>query len=173
MRSLSGALSAALAAPVQRPAVLVEIGFDPVRRWSSHGTVAWNGHTWEAADIRVEGLQVEPLRIAGAIVLGNADGVAGALVLAQGVADRAVTVWGYDAGATGAADVVGLGIGGAAVSATADVTTDEVRIAIRHRAEFTFSPRATVGAAAGITTLLPAGAVVRINGLDYRLERRG
>ena len=170
MKDLTAALSAALNAPVQRPGLLVQVGFDTVQRWSSHGTVTWSGHTWTRRDMSVEGLVVQPLRVSGSLVLGNADDVAGTLVLSQGVQDRQVIIYGYDAGALAAADdVVWLC---SAVGAAAEVDAAEVRISLRHRSEFTTSPRTYVTPEAGFTHLLPADTVLRINGIDMRLDRR-
>ena len=171
MKTITSALQAAQAGPVQQPAWLVEVHFGTVQRWSSRATETWNGHTWTQRDMRVESLSVQPFRITGALVLGNADDVAGTLVLADGVQDRRVVVYGYDGAALAAtADAVWLCD---AVGAGAQVGPDEVRIALRHRAEFVQSPRTYVTASAGFNNLLPAGVVLRINGIDMRLERRG
>ena len=169
MKTLSSALSAALGGPVQRPALLVQVGFSTVQRWTSAATLTWNALTWTARDMRIEGLRVQALQVAGTLVLGNADDVAGTLVLAEGVQDKAIAIYGYDAAATATADVVWLA---SAVGASAQVSTREVRIALRHRTEFVHSPRTYVTPAAGFTHLLPAGTVLRINGQDMRLERR-
>lgn len=170
MKSLSSALSAALGAPVQRPALLVQIAFAPEQRWSSMATVTWNTQTWTARHLRVEGLLVQPLRVSGTLVLGNDDGAAGALVLGQGIKDKRILVYGYDAAALSAAeDAVWLCD---AVGASATVDAREVRITLRHRAEFVQSPRTYCNAAAGFNSLLPAETVLRINGIDMRLERR-
>lgn len=169
MITLSSALSAALGAPVQRPAYLLQAGFATVRRWSSHATVTWDGNTWTQHDMNVENLQVQALAVRGTIVLGNGDDIAGTLILAEGVQDRAMTIYGYDAGATGAADVVLLA---RAVGATAEVGPMDARISLRHRTEFQQAPRTYVNAAAGFKTLLPAGTVLRINGVDIKLDRR-
>jgi len=169
MLTLSSALSAALGGPVQRPAYLIQAAFNTVQRWSSHGTVTFGGHTYTPRDVTVEGLQVQALSIRGTLVLGNADDVAGTLVLAEGTQDRAITIWGYDAAATASGDIVLLA---RAVGASADVGPLEVRVALRHRSEFQQSPRTYCNAAAGFRTLLPAGTVLRINGLDIKLQRR-
>lgn len=171
MKTLSSALSAALGAPVQQPVLLVEVYFGTVQRWSSQGTVTWSGHTWTARALRVENLLVQALRVSGTLVLDNADDAIGTLVLTEGVQDRRIVLWGGDAAAlTAPADGVWLG---EAVGAAAEVTAREVRIALRHRTEFVTSPRTYVNAAAGFTHLLPAETVLRINGIDMRLERRG
>jgi hypothetical protein len=168
MRTLSSPASAALTGPVQRPSILVQMDFSPVQRVSSRSTITWNGHTWTGADVRVENLRVDAFSVSGTLVLGNLDDVAGNLVLSQGAQDRAITLWSYDGGATGTADVVWLA---AAVGAAAELTPREVRIQLRHRTEFMNSPRTQVNASAGFTQLLPAGTVMRINGIDYTLER--
>jgi hypothetical protein len=169
VRGLSSALAAALGGPVQRPAVLVEIDFSTVRRWSSMGTVTWSGHTWTAQDLRVDGLLVEALRVSGTVVLGNADGAAGALALEEGVQDKRVRIWGFDAAATALADVVWLCD---AVAATAQVSERDVRIGLRHKGEFVTAPRAQVLPGNGFTHLLPSGTVLRINGQAVALDRR-
>jgi len=169
MISLSTALSTALGGPVQRPAYLLQAGFSTVRRWSSHATITWGGFTWAARDMTVEGLQVQALTVRGTIVLGNGDDVAGTLVLDEGVQDIPMTIYGYDAGATSSGDVVLLA---RAVGATAEVGPMDVRVSLRHKAEFQQSPRTYCNDAAGLKTMLPAGTVLRINGVDIKLDRR-
>lgn len=168
MRSLSSALSAALGAPVQRPAVLVEIGFSPVKRWSSFSTLDWAGQTWVKEDISLESLQVQALSLTGALRLGNGDGAAAALVLGQGVQDRPVRLYGYDAAATALGDVVWLAD---AVCAGAQVALDAVLIELRHPAEYTLAPRTFVDDA-GFAPLLAAGTVLKINGQSWSIARR-
>lgn len=170
MKTLSGALSAALGAPVQRPALLVQMDFALVRNWSSHATVEWNGKTWGQRDMRLEGLQVGPLAVSGTLVLGNADDFIGLLVLGEGVQDKRVQIYGYDAAALSTtADAVWLCD---AVAGQAEVGPREVSIGLRHRTEYVQSPRTYVTPAAGFTHLLPADTVLRINGIDMRLEGR-
>lgn len=168
MRSLSSALSAALGSPVQRPAVLVSIQFSPVLRLSSGPTITWGGYTWQGEDIGLDGLRVDPVRVSGTLVLGNTDGTAGGLCIAQGVQDRAIRIYGFDAAATAAPDVVWLCD---AHGSAASISARDVRIALRHRAELIATPRTVVGPAAGIAQRMPADSVLRINGIDYRLER--
>lgn len=171
MKTTTSAMAVAHAGPVQRPGWLVEMHFDTVQRWSSQGTVTWGGHTWQGTGLQVEGLAVQPLRVSGTLVLDNADGVLGSLLLLQGVQDRQVTVYGFDAGALGAtADALWLC---QAVGASAQIGPVDVRIALRHRMEFVASPRTYVTPEAGFNHLLPADTVLRINGIDMRLERRG
>ena len=170
MKSISSPLAAAHSGAVQQPAWLVEVHFATVQRWSSMATVTWGGHTWSRRDMRVDSLNVQPFKVSGSLVVGNEDDGIGTLLLTEGAQDRRIVVYGYDAGAgTGAADVVWLCD---AVGSAAQVGENEARIALRHRAEFVLSPRTYVTPQAGFNQLLPADTVLRINGIDMRLERR-
>jgi hypothetical protein len=169
MKSISSALSTALNAPVQQPAIFVQAGFSTVRRWSSFATATWNGQTWTREDVTVKDLEIDALMVRGALVIGNADDAAGNLVLSENPADIPITIWGYDAAATATADVVHLCD---AVGAGARIDGRFVSINLRSPSEFTLAPRQFVGPATGFNTLLPAGTVLSINGISYRLERR-
>jgi hypothetical protein len=169
MKSLSVALSAALGAPVQQPGVLVQAGFDPVQRWSSHATLNWSGHTWTATPMGVDGLQVAALQVRGTLVLDNRDGVAGGLVVAQGVQDRAFNLWGFDAGAVGSTDIVWLAN---AIGAGVQVGDESVAIELRHRTELMVAPRTFVTEEL-LGPMLPVGTVLRINGRELTVSRRG
>lgn len=169
MRTLTTALQTALGGPVQQPAILVEIAFSTTARWSSFSTVTWNSLTWTREAVALESLQAEALRLTGSLVIANQDDAAAALVLNEGVADRSIRIWGYDAAATALSDVVWLAD---AIGGGCRVSTDSVRIDLRHPAERMLAPRTFVDAAA-FGTLLPAGTVIRIGSTDYRLERRG
>lgn len=170
MRSLSVALSSALGAPVQQPALLVELGYTSPARFSSFGTIVWNGVTWTREDVAVEDLVVRALQVQGTLVIGNNDGAAGTQALAAGLVDRSIRLWAYDAAATAAADVVWLADAAAGVT---EISPRQLRIQLRHPCELVTAPRTFVGPAAGFNTLLPAGTVLRINGQDVRLERQG
>lgn len=168
MKALSTALTAALGGPVQQPALLVEIAFSTVRRWSSWDDLTWAGQTWTKEDVSLEGLEVGALTVRGSLVLGNGDDSMAALVLAEGVTDRAIRLWGYDAAATGAADVVWLAD---AVGASVQILPASVRIDLRHPAEYLLTPRTFVSDAS-FGPLLPAGSVLKINGRDFQVSRR-
>lgn len=167
MRTLTTALQTALGAPVQRPALLVRIDFSTPWRATTDATLTWDAQTWTRADVDVQGLAVEALRIAGTVVIGNADNLIGATLLAEGVTDRRVRIWGYDAAATALADVVLLAD---AVGSTYSLTEREARVALRHRTDHVYGPRTYIGPET-LGPLLPAGTVLRINGTDYTLER--
>lgn len=168
MRTLSSPLATALGAAVQQPALLVEIAFATVRRWSSFAAVTWNGQSWTKEAFSVEGLSVGALALSGTLVVENSDDVMGALVLSEGVQDRSIKVYGYDAAATATADVVLLAD---AIGGSAQISNRQVRVSLRSKAELTLAPRTFVSEAT-FGTLLPAGAVLRINGVEMRLARR-
>lgn len=168
MRSLSSALLTALGGSVTRPAYLVHIGWNVPVRLSSHGTVSWNGYTWSAADLSVDGVRVGAGAVSGQLVLGNLDDVYGALVLNEGVADVPVTLYGFDAAATASGDMALLG---ECVGGEAEITVETVTIALRDPASFLFGPRQFIGPATGFTQLIAAGKVLNINGQSYRIAR--
>lgn len=169
MKAISGALSAALGAPVQLPAVLVEIAFSTTARWSSFSTLAWSSQTWTAKPIDITQLRVAPLALAGELVIDRFASAECAQVLSEGMQDRGIRIWGYDAGATATGDVVWLcdAVGGAATA-----EEDRVRISLRHRCAYMTAPRAFVRGDFGFNTLLPADRPLTINGITFTLDRR-
>ena len=187
MRSIAANLSAALSAPVQQPAALVQIDFAQPWRGSTHGLIIWSAAQWPLQDLDVQGLTVEALRVSGTVVIGNADGVIGSLILGEGIVDRRIRVWGYDAGVV-ADDGVSLSVdlvaqdyasadpGAAmvllcdAVGSTYRLTEREARIELRDATEHLHGPRTYLGPES-VGPMLAAGTVLRINGIDYRLER--
>jgi len=77
--------AALLAAPVTAPGYLIEIGFDPIRRYSTRGLQAYAGQTWiGGAGWTYEG---NALRVPGG------DPVLTRLILSQGVVGRTARVW--------------------------------------------------------------------------------
>lgn len=166
MRSLSTALSAALGASVTQPALLVQIDFSTPQRWSSYATRSWDGHTWLQWPLELRDLLVQAYDLSGQLVLDNRDDQAAALVLGEGVTDRAITLWGYDAAAP--ADVVWLA---SAVGGRAVVETGRVVVDLRHRCDGLLSPRTAV-TPGSFGTLLPEGADLVINGQPLQLDRR-
>lgn len=168
MISLSAALQAVHAGAVQKPAWLVYLGFSSPLRLSSFDDVSYDGNNWSAYDVDVSRIRIDAVRIAGELVIQNADDAIGALILNEGVADKTVKIYGYDAGATATDDIVHLitCVGGAAT-----ISHDRVTISLRSSASFTASPREFVNAASGFTYLIPIGTQLRINGQIYKVER--
>lgn len=171
MRATTPSADAALSATITRPIALVEIAFSPVSRLSTAGDVTWAGYAWSGAQrVAVSGLSSDGSGSQSARVqIGNADLAFGALVLGQGVADRAVRIWTGDAGALGDDD---LALAFAGVIASAEVTPDAVTLSLVAQGSRTlFAPRRFVGASAGFTRLIPAGTQIKVGATTYTLER--
>lgn len=168
MKSLSSALLAAIGGAVQQPAFLIEVGFSAVSRWSTFSTITWNSQTWTQHPVIVDGLEVSALQVDGSLVIDNRDGVAGAQVLNENPQDKTIKIWGYDAAATASGDIVALSL--ESVGASCEVTATQVRIGLRHKTAFVQAPRAFIRPDV-FGPMLPAGAVIRINGIDYKVER--
>jgi hypothetical protein len=73
-----------VSAPVTRPGYLIEIGFAPVRYFSTRGVQSWGGHTWVSSGWQFSGQQ---------LILPGGDPAMTQLILSQGVVGRAVRVW--------------------------------------------------------------------------------
>jgi hypothetical protein len=71
-------------APVTRPGYLIEIGFAPVRYFSTRGLQSWSGHTWVSSGWVFSGQQ---------LTLPGGDPSMTQLILSQGVVGRVVRVW--------------------------------------------------------------------------------
>ena len=171
MRTLTTAADAALAATITRPIALIEIGFAPTSRLSTAGDVTWSGYAWSGAQrVVVSGLSSDGSGSQSARVqIGNADLAFGALVLGQGIADRAVRIWTGDAAAL-ADDDLTLAFSG--VIASAEVTPAAVTMALVAQGSRTlFAPRRFIGASAGFSRLIPAGTQIKIGATTYTLER--
>src|SRR5574343_79503 len=94
-RTLTAALTTEIGRDVTSPGYLVELGFATPVRLSSRGTMTWYGNTWTTWDVRVRGLAVESngSTASGSLTLWNGDYTISALVLGEGVANRAVSIW--------------------------------------------------------------------------------
>lgn len=161
-----------LAADVQRTGLLAEIAWSPSPlRWATLDNRTFGGNSFVRTPFDVEDLVVDGLRVSGTLVVNNADLTFGGQVLANGMRGRAIKLWAYfaqvlpDRGAVLLTDQ--------AVAASVEIGPQAVRIGLRGRVEFLRAPRSYVGPQAGFNTLLPAGTVLRINGQNIRLERRG
>lgn len=171
MRTLTPAADAALASTITRPIALVEIAFSPVSRLSTAGDVTWSGQVWSGGQrVVVSGLSADGAGTQSArLEIGNADLAFGALVLGQGIADRAVRIWTGDAAAL-ADDDLTLAFSG--VIASAEVTPAAVTMALVAQGSRTlFAPRRFIGASAGFSRLIPAGTQIKIGATTYTLER--
>lgn len=90
-RTVSVAVSTAVALPVTSPAYLVEIGFATTLRYATHRSVTWGGVAWAAAGIVVETVSAQEARLA----LANPDNAVSALVLGHSLADVPVQIYAY------------------------------------------------------------------------------
>ena len=171
MRTTTPAADAALAATITRPIALIEIAFSPTSRLSTAGDVVWAGSAWSGGQrVAVSGLSADGSGNQSArLQIGNADLAFGALVLGQGIADRAVRIWTGDAAAL-ADDDLTLAFSG--VIASAEVTPAAVTMALVAQGSRTlFAPRRFIGASAGFSRLIPAGTQIKIGATTYTLER--
>lgn len=169
MRTLSTPTQTEIAKTYTDPGYLVEIAFSTVVRLSSRADVSWNGSTWLASNVRVDGLSSDGQGAqTGVLTLGNADNVFGALVLNEGVAGRAIKVWKFYDGATAAADPVQVFSGW---GDEAEIGLTEVRISlVSESLESLSSPRNFINKANGFNHLPPAGTIINWGGQAYRLE---
>jgi hypothetical protein len=172
MRTLSDALNTAQGKPVTRPGYLIYIAFNQPLRYSTQGDVEWpSGQVWQSANVMVSDLRVDAAQISGTLKIGNVDDVIGSLLLTYGISDRAIQIYGFDAGigsVLGATDPVFLasGVGG---EATVDV--DAAQITVRSAKEYVYAPRQFVTPANGFTTVVPVGKTFRIGQTIYTVER--
>ena len=169
MRTLSGTLATELGLTVTRPGYLVEIVFaTSTLRLSTLGDLSYGGFTWVAGDIKVSGMaRAERGGQAGSLSIGNADLAIGALVLADGVADRSIRIWSVWAGAPSDAVLEFDGIGDSADISGLRVN---IRLVSDHR-RYAYSPRRFISPATGFNVLLPAGSKISLGGQTIVLER--
>lgn len=170
MKTLSAALLAEHSATVTRPRHLVRINFAVPLRLCDVGDVGWDGETWLAASLRVDGLGSDGAgRGQARLSIGNADGVIGALILNERIADRPIAIWSAWVDAAGDAQVmpslVGVGSGFSLSETRADI---DVALSSAGRSH---APREMITPALGFTRLAPPGKRFHWNGTDYELER--
>lgn len=166
MKTLAAAISAALSAPVTTPAVLVQIDFSTPQCWSSYQERTWSGRTWFARPLEVQNLVVQAYSLSGELLLGNHDDQAAALVLGEGITDRLITIWGYDAAAPD--DVVWLAT---AIGGSAALLPERVVVNLRHPTDGLMSPRTYIEPETW-GPVLPEAASLIINGQPLQLDRR-
>ena len=169
MKTLSTALNTILGYPVTRPAWLIEINWSTPSRISSFNTIDFNGYTWQATDINISGISYNGYSVTGQIKLQNTDNGFGSLILTEGIADKQIKIYGFDAGAISSEDFVYLI---SCVGGKASISNSHVSIDVRSSDAYVYGPRSLVNRYSGFTYLLPAGALINVNGTIYQLERR-
>ena len=149
---------------VTTPAYFVQIDFSTPLRLSSRGDQVWDGYTWTGGRLG----KVQAGSIGGQLELLNSDLLSGALVLTEGVADRAIRVWSFDGDNPVAAVMIFAGVGD-----KAEIGADRVRITLVTENRRTLhSPRRFVNSVTGFNHLLPAGTKVSWGGQTLILDRK-
>lgn len=170
MKTLSAPLGAAVANAITRAGHLVKFWFATPVCISSRGQVSFGGDTFVAADVRVSGIKQDGRgRSGGQVTLGNGDLTWSALILGEGVADKRIQVWAFDAAATGPADIMPIFDG---VGDSAKVGQPCVVRLVNEGSQAAFSPRRFVGVGTGFNHLSPAGRIIKIGADTMTLERR-
>jgi hypothetical protein len=166
MRTLSPSLLAELGLTLTRPGYLVFVDFSTPLRLSTLGDISWGGYTWSAADIKVSALTRDEKGDArGSLSLGNALLDYGALVLNEGIADRAIRIYAVWAGVVEPVEEFN-GVGdGCEIGGRVTITL------AGQGSRALYSPRRFINASTGFNTLLPAGTKISIGQQTYLLER--
>lgn len=171
MRTLSVATQADTESTVTTPAYLVWIDFSATLRLSSRGDQSWDGQTWTGGRLGgIGGLSWDGKgQQSGTLELINTDLALSALVLGEGVADRAVRIWKFYGDNPALDDPVAVFYG---VMDDADIGADVVRLTLDGQNVRTLSsPRRFIGAGTGFNHLTPAGKKITWGGQTYELVR--
>lgn len=162
-KTLAASIAAATGQRITTPGYLVQIDFSTPLRLSSRGDQSWSGYTWTRGRLG----KVDAGEGGGSIELMNGDLAMSALVLNEGLADRAVTVWAFYGDNPADAEQVFSGVADAS-----DIGPDLVRARLLPDGRATqYSPRRFINAASGFNTLMPAGTRVTWGGQTFVLER--
>lgn len=169
--TLSAALLTELGKTITRPGFLVEIGFATTLRYSSLGTLTWNGQDWTAYDVSVRLPNADGRGFNGAeIVVGNQNAAFGVICLLEGIAGKTVRVYQLYGGATATADGY-LAFNG--VGDTCVIDQDKVRIkAVVPTVMAHYSPRRRINASTGFTSIIPSGSTVALGNRSVKLVQR-
>lgn len=171
MRTLSTPTNNATQLTITTPAFFVELGFSTILHLSTRGDHSWGGYAWTGGRLgRVSGLQWDGKgQQSGSIDLINTDLAYSALVLNEGVADRAVRIWKFYGDNPDTLDPVAVFDG---VADTADIGADAVRITLLGENTRTlYSPRRFIGPGTGFNHLTPAGRKITWGGQTIELKR--
>lgn len=161
--TLPPSFSTGAALPITKPGYLVELGFNPVLRFSTRGDQTFGGQLYVGSMIAQYDVGSKRL------TLLNPDNAISAIVLAEGVADRYARVWQFygDAANTNATMVVFDGfIDGAPVISAAKVTLS----LYNESAGALFSPRFRINYQNGFRVLPVPGLKLEWNDATFILE---
>jgi hypothetical protein len=175
MRTLVGSTSSGVAAAVTLPGYFIQIAFATPLRISTRGTLTWNSLTWTAGDAQVVGLATDggESTLEGSLLIGNTDLEIAYLVLDEGVAGRACSIWQfYGDSAPALGDPVKVFEG---VCDGADILeSGPVRITLQQSGGTTlFCPRTYLTAADGFSFLPTPGQIVTWNSETVHLNIEG
>lgn len=160
---LAPSITSAAGQRVTTPGFLVEIGFAFPLRLSTRGDQSWAGAVWTGGRLG----KVDAGEGGGSLELLNSDLAMSALVLNEGLADRAVAVWAFYGDNPVDAEPVFAGVADAS-----DIGAERVRVRLLPGGRATeHSPRRFINAASGFSTLAPTGTRVSWGGQTYVLER--
>jgi hypothetical protein len=173
MRTLPAALLTAFGYAVQKPAYLLYIGWSSSPMYfSSFDTVTFLGQPWLRGGFDVGGVQMSEVTVSGSLKMDNADDLLSSYILGEGVSDKTIRIYGYDAssvsgGVLADTDAVLMieCVGGKAV-----IGKERVTITLRNSPAFAYTPRQYVKPPT-FTNLIPAGTRLTINGQDYEIKR--
>lgn len=152
-----------------KPGHLVEITFDTgiIVTISSRSTITWNGYTWLAYNLRVQGLTADGRAgQSGTLIVTSVATEFLSLLLNYGIADKRIRVWIFDADALAVADPVIIydGFGD-------DVSVDNKKVTLRlSPGTMSFAPRRYMNAANGFSWLPLRGQVLQWGGEVYEIE---
>lgn len=170
--TLSAPTTTATQKPVTQPGFLMQAGFAFPIRYSSRRDVTFNGQTFIAANLKVGAIKQQAN---GAVTLqatvGNSDGAFGAVCLAEAPQEKAISIWKFYEGATGAADPF-LYFSGAIDSVSFADDRSSVSLTLSSLNQGTlFIPRRRISADTGFNRLLPAGRVLFFDGVRLDINR--
>lgn len=171
-RTISPAFTASIAAPVTVPGYLIEIAFATPFRLCTRATITWAGLTWSrwGAELRSLVTDGSQSAISGSIILENTDNTLSTLILAEGVADRKISIWEIYGETPGIFDVLFL-IQGVGDGSGIDINDGKVEISIMQSGGATlYTPRRYVTREEGFQAIPARGTIIAWAGERYVLE---
>jgi hypothetical protein len=172
-RTLSGAMTTAVAAPVTLPGYLIEIGFAMALRSSTRGSISWNSLSWTPRDVRVANLSTDGngSRATGTLLVGNADMSFGTQVLSEGISGRTAKIWKFYGESPALADPVKVFDG---VCDQCDFAeSGPVRVTLVQTGSLLFCPRTYMTPESGFHFLPTPGQTVTWNGEKVKYTNGG
>lgn len=169
-RTLSSGAATEVARPVTLPGYLVSIAFSVPVRLSTRGDVTWDAMAWSAAHFVCNGLAIDGTpEQDGSLVFTDTDGTIAALILSEGIQNRAVNVWKLY-GETPADDDPVLIFSGVGDGYAMDYAEASVTIGLK-QAETLYAPRQYINAASGFNWLPAPGTAITWGGETFALVR--